>query len=129
MHSITEKVVSSMTLDKRSCRFCLQLPTCKLNFKLSIKIPKGRKCIFFCSVPNLYQRNNDTSLMHQSIPGVNIPPGQPLGFCTYFQPGSWGFVPSELPGDRPGVGPIVKVPSCQLMPHEGTFQPHTDLPN
>ena len=27
-------------------------------------------------------------------------PGQPPGFCTYFQPGSRGFVPSELPGGR-----------------------------
>ena len=56
------------------------------------------------------------------------PPGQPPGFCTYFQPGSRGFVPSELPGGCPGVGPIIKVPSCQLMPHEGTFQLQTDLP-
>ena len=35
-------------------------------------------------------------LMHQSIPSANIPPG----FSTYFQPGSRGFVPSELPGGR-----------------------------
>ena len=57
------------------------------------------------------------------------PPGQPPGFCTYFQPGSQGFVPSELPRGCPGVGPIIKVPSCQLMPHEGTFQLQTDLPS
>ena len=57
------------------------------------------------------------------------PPGQPPGFCTYFQPGSRGFVPSELPGGCPGVGLIIKVPSCQLMPHEGTFQLQTDLPS
>ena len=50
------------------------------------------------------------------------PSMQPLGFCTYFQPGSDGFVPLESPGDCPGVGPIIKVPSCQLMPHEGIFQ-------
>ena len=67
--------------------------------------------------------------MHQSIPSANIPPGQPPGFCTYFQPGSRGFVPSELPGGCPGVGLIIKVPSCQLMPHEGTFQLQTDLPS
>ena len=37
------------------------------------------------------------------------PAMQPLGFCTYFQPRSRGFVPSESPGDCPGVGPIIKV--------------------
>ena len=57
------------------------------------------------------------------------PPGQPPGFCTYFQPGSRGFIPSELPGGCPGVGPIIKVPSCQLMLHKGTFQLQTDLPS
>ena len=57
------------------------------------------------------------------------PPGQSPRFCTYFQPESRGFVPSELPGSCPGVGPIIKVPSCQLMPHEGTFQLQTDLPS
>ena len=41
-------------------------------------------------------------IMHQSIPGAKLPPGQPPGFCTYFQPGSRGFVPSELPGGCPG---------------------------
>ena len=49
----------------------------------------------------------------------------PRGFAPIFSPG---------PGDLyhlncPGVGPIIKVPSCQLMPHEGTFQPQTDLPS
>ena len=68
-------------------------------------------------------------LMHQSIPSANIPPGQPPEFCTYFQPGSREFVPSELPRGCPGVGLIIKVPSCQLMPHEGTFQLQTDLPS
>ena len=67
--------------------------------------------------------------MHQSIPSTNIPPGQALGFCTYFHPGSPEFVPSGLPGGCPGVGPIIKVPSCQLMLHEGTFQLQTDLPS
>ena len=72
---------------------------------------------------------HNTDVMHQSIPSANIPPGQPPRFCTYFQPGSRGFVPSELPGGCPGVGPIIKVPSCQLMPHEGIFQLQTDLPS
>ena len=65
------------------------------------------------------------TLMHQSIPGANIPPGQLRGFAPIFSPG---------PGDLyhlncPGVGPIIKVPRCQLMPHEGTFQLQTDLPS
>ena len=46
------------------------------------------------------------------------PRATPRGFAPIFSPG---------PGDLyhlncPGVGPIIKVPSCQLMPHEGTFQ-------
>ena len=57
------------------------------------------------------------------------PPEQPPGFCTYFHPGSPGLVPSGFPGGCPGVGPIIKVPSCQLMLHEGTFQLQTDLPS
>ena len=64
-------------------------------------------------------------IMHQSIPGANIPPGNPRGFAPIFGSG---------PGDLyrlncPGVGPIIKVPTCQLMPHEGTFQLQTDLPS
>ena len=39
-------------------------------------------------------------VMHQSISGANIPPGQLPEFCTYFPLGSRGFVPSELPGGR-----------------------------
>ena len=66
--------------------------------------------------------------MYQSIPSVNIPWATP-GFCTYFQPGSWGFVLSELPGGCPGVRPIIKVSSSQLMQHEGTFQLQTNLPS
>ena len=64
--------------------------------------------------------------MHQSIPSANIPPpGNPWGFAPIFSPS---------PGDLyhlncPGVGLIIKVPSCQLMPHEGTFQLQTDLPS
>ena len=66
-------------------------------------------------------------VMHQSVPSANIsPPGQPPEFCTYFQPGSRGFVPSELPGGRTS---IIKVPCCQLMPHESTFQLQIDLPS
>ena len=53
------------------------------------------------------------------------PPGNLRGFAPIFSPG---------PGDLyhlncPGVGPIINVPSCQLMPHKGTFQLQTDLPS
>ena len=63
--------------------------------------------------------------MHQSIPSANIPPGNPRGFAPIFSPS---------PGDLyhlncPGVGLIIKVPSCQLMLHQGTFQLQTDLPS
>ena len=63
--------------------------------------------------------------MHQSIPSANIPLCNPWGFAPIFSPG---------PGDLyhlncPGVGPIIKVPSCQLMPHEGTFKLQTLLSN
>ena len=53
--------------------------------------------------PSAYRvkvKSNFRGLMHQSIPSANIPPGQPPGFCTYFHPGSPGFVPSGLPGGR-----------------------------
>ena len=50
--------------------------------------------------------------------------------------GNQGFAPifSLGPGDLyhlncPEVRPIIKVPSCQLMPHESTFQLPTDLPS
>ena len=67
--------------------------------------------------------------MHESIPSANIPSVQPPRFCTYFHPESPGFVLSGLPGVCSGVGPIIKVPSCQLMLHEGTFQLQTDVPS
>ena len=53
----------------------------------------------------------------------------PTSDLVSFQPGSQGFLRFELHGGCPGVGPIIKVPSCQLMPHEGTFQLQTDLPS
>ena len=63
--------------------------------------------------------------MHQSVPSANIPPGNPRGFAPIFSPG-----PRDLYHlNCPGVGPVIKVPSCQLMPHEGTFQLQTDLPS
>ena len=65
-------------------------------------------------------------LMHHSIPTTNIPPRQPLEFCTYFQPGSQEFVPSELPR---GLDLLSKNKDAQLMPHEGTLQLQTDLPS
>ena len=58
-------------------------------------------------------------------------PEKPPELCTYFQPGSQGFVPSELHGGCTGshLLSIIEVPSCQLMPHEHTFQLQTDLPS
>ena len=56
------------------------------------------------------------------------PLGNP-GVLYLFSAQVRGFVPSELPGGCPGVGPIIKVSSCQLMKDEGTFQLQTDLPS
>ena len=43
------------------------------------------------------------------------PPGTPRGAAPIsFR--SWECVLSELPGVARGVGPIIKVPSCQLDP-------------
>ena len=53
------------------------------------------------------------------------PPGNPQGFAPIFISGHRDLC--RL--DCPGVGPIIKVPSCQLMLHEGTFQLQTDLPS
>ena len=61
--------------------------------------------------------------MHQSIPSVNIPP--PRGFAPILSRG-----PRDLYHlNCQGVGPIIKVPSCQLMPREDTFQLQTDVPS
>ena len=51
--------------------------------------------------------------------------GNPRGFAPIFIPGPGDFYHLNCPG----VGPIIKVLSCQLMPHEGTFQLQTDLPS
>ena len=69
--------------------------------------------------------------MHQSIPSAKTSPlGYPRDFAPIFSPGPEDlYHRSELPGGCPGVGPIIKVPSCQLMPHEGIFQLQTDLPS
>ena len=67
--------------------------------------------------------------MHQSIPSENIPPrGDPRGFAPIFSPGPEDLYYLNCPGVAWGSDllSIVKVPSCQLMPHEGTFQLQTD---
>ena len=71
------------------------------------------------------------SFMHQSIPSTNIPPGQPPGIFPNFQPGSRDLYHLNFPGVPRGSNLLhnVKVPSCQLMPHEGTFQLQTDVPS
>ena len=64
-------------------------------------------------------------LIHQSISKRDPPQGNPRGFAPIFSPS-----PRDLYHlNCPGVGPIIKVPSCQLMPHEVTFQLQTDLPS
>ena len=66
--------------------------------------------------------------MHQSISSANISPGNPQGFAPIFSPAPGDLCHLNcMPGGCPGVGPIIKVPSCQLMPDEGTFQLQTDL--
>ena len=53
------------------------------------------------------------------------PRGNPRGFAPIFSPG-----PGNLYNlNCLGVGPIIKAPSCQLMPDEGTFQLQTDPPS
>ena len=66
--------------------------------------------------------------MHQSILRVNIPP--------HATPRVFHLFSAKVPNyhlNRQGtaleVEPIIKVPSCQLMPHEGTSQLQTDLPS
>ena len=71
-------------------------------------------------------------LMHQSIPSTNIPPsGQPQGIFPNFQPGSRDLYHLNYSGIPRGSNLLhnVKVLSCQLMPHEGTFQLQTDVPS
>ena len=60
--------------------------------------------------------------MHHLIPSANIPPGNPQGFAPTFSPDPGLARESDLLS-------IIKVPSCQLMPNEGTFQLQTDLPS
>ena len=58
------------------------------------------------------------------------PPGNPREF-PQLSARVPGFVPSEFPEGPPGSNLLhnVKVPSCQLMPHEGTFQLQTYVPS
>ena len=69
-------------------------------------------------------------IMHHSIPTTNIPWATP-GFCTYFHPGSWDLYHLNCPGVawRSDLLYFIKVPSCQLIPHESTFQLQTDIPS
>ena len=49
------------------------------------------------------EQSSSMKIMHQSIPSVNIPPGQPPGLCTYLQPGSRDLYHLNCPG----VGPFI----------------------
>ena len=59
------------------------------------------------------------------------PPGQPPGIFPNFQPGSRDLYHLNFPGVPRGSNLLhnVKVPSCQLIPDEGTFQLQTDVPS
>ena len=59
------------------------------------------------------------------------PPGQPPGFAPIFSPGPGDSYHLNCPGVSQGseLLSMIKIPSCQLMPHEGTFQLQTDLPS
>ena len=61
--------------------------------------------------------------MQQSIPSANIP----RGFAPTFSPVP-GICAIRIARGSDLLS-IIKVPSCQLMPHEGTFQLQTDLPS
>ena len=75
-------------------------------------------------------------VMHRSIPSTNIPlpratPGDFPQLSARVPGFVRGFVKSEFPGIPRGSNLLhnVQVPSCQLMPHEGTFQLQTDVPS
>ena len=59
------------------------------------------------------------------------PLGNPRGCVPTFSPGSRDLYYLNCQGVVRGTDllTIIKVPSCQLMPHEGTFQLQTDLPS
>ena len=59
------------------------------------------------------------------------PPRQPPGIFPNFQPGSRDLYHLNFPWvpRRSNLLHNVKVPSCQLMPHERTFQRQTDVPS
>ena len=65
--------------------------------------------------------------MHQSIPSTNIPPGNPQGCAPIFSPGPEDLYHLNCLGVDKGSDllSVIEVPSCQLMPHEGTFQLQT----
>ena len=75
------------------------------------------------------------NVMHQSIPNTSIPFRPTNGILHLLSAWVPGFVPSELPEGCTGIAQgsdvlyIIKVQSCQLMPHEGTFKLPTDLPS
>ena len=63
--------------------------------------------------------------MHQSILSANIPLGNPgiLHLLSARVPGL------NCPSELSDLLSIIKVPSCQMMPHQGTFQLQIDLPS
>ena len=75
--------------------------------------------------PFIYENYRHTHFYASINSKREHPPGQPRGFAPIFSPDPGDFYHLNCLG----VGPIIKIPSCQLMPHEGTFQLQTDLPS
>ena len=88
--------------------------------------------LMLCACAINRQSHKSWSLMHQSIPSANTPRAScPPGFCTCFQLGSRDLYHLNSPGVGRGSDllSVIKVPSCQLMLGEGTFQLQNDLPS
>ena len=70
---------------------------------------------------------NKTVLNYASVNSKHqhLPPRKPPGIFPNFQPGSRDLYHLNFPGAN--LLHNVKIPSCQLMPHEGTFQLQTDV--
>ena len=70
-------------------------------------------------------------VVHQSDPSTNIPPRATPADFPQLSARVSGLYHLNFPGVPRGSNLLhnVKVPSCQLMPHEGTFQLQTDVPS
>ena len=101
---------------------------------LKSKSERQHYCINFCLLLVIYcgfgqkmGQNPYASINSKCKP----PPGQPPGFCTCFQPWFRHLYHPNCPGSAGGSNllSVIKVPSCQLMSYEGTFQLQAGLPS